>query len=308
MVKFDASGPLTLNVANDFGRPSPLFTNRSLIQILEDLGVDKNALLEVERAAIRENHQARSSTGGMVALLDKMNLASAAHLASTLAWLAPLLPPDQTDLIKDDFIDHAVNFAVVHSLREIKFRSRVPLPGGWTLVGVADEEPRGFLAPNEIYVCIHEPGKEPVYLEGEVAIMRSPCIHPGDVRKVRAVGKLPPGLAPTIAAQENCVVFSVRGDRPLPSMLGGGDLDGDTYQIITIESLLPKRVVPPAEYAAAEPRRLTRSSTVEDVAEFLIEHTIMSCVGQITVNHTHLADYEHKGVFSAECLELARNQ
>ncbi len=307
MVKFEAAGPLTLNIANQFGLPSPLFTNRSLIQILEALGVDKDAFLDVERAAISETHRARTSTEGMVTLLDKMNLASGARLSSTLAWLAPLLPAQQTEAIQDDFIQHAVNLAVVHSLREIKFRSRLPLPGCWTLVGVADEEPGGFLAPNEIYACVHEPGKEPVYLEGEVVITRSPCIHPGDVRKVRAIGKLPPGLAPRIAAQRNCVVFSVRGGRPLPSMLGGGDLDGDMYQVITITSLFPKRVVPAAEYTAAKPRELGRPSTVKDVAEFLIEHTIMSCVGRITVNHTHLADYKYNGVFSADCLELARN-
>lgn len=307
MKKFE-SGANTLDIANTFGRPSPAFTNRPLIQILEGLGVPPAAFLKVARAAIEENHKARTSTAGMVGLLETVDLGNASHLAPTLAWLAPLMPAEQAELIQDSFIDHAMRLAVAHSLREIKFRSRIPLPGCWTLVGIADEEPGGFLAPNEVYACVHEPGKEPVYLAGLVAISRSPCVHPGDVQMVRAVGKLDPGRAPRVAMQQNCVVFSTKGVRPLPSCLGGGDLDGDMFQLITLPEVLPKRVHPPGDYAAAKPRPLGRRSTVEDAASFFIEHTLMSCVGQISVNHMHFADWSHQGIFSVECLELARNQ
>lgn len=67
--------------------------------------------------------------------------------------------------------------------------------------------------------------EERIYLEGPVAISRSPTMHPGDVQVARAVGEIPEGWAPHISLLKNCVVFSSKGSRSLPSCLGGGDLE-----------------------------------------------------------------------------------
>lgn len=96
----------------------------------------------------------------------------------------------------------------------------------------------------------------------------------------------------------NTVVFSIRGksyiiyrsefplmqdagDRPLPSCLGGGDLDGDTYNLLPLKDLpefKPSITRPPALYNPAPKKILERPSTMDDVAEFFMEY-ITSDVG-----------------------------
>jgi RNA dependent RNA polymerase. len=65
------------------------------------------------------------------------------------------------------------------------------------------------------------------------------------------------------------------GTRPLPSCLGGGDLDGDEYNLIPLNDLpgfRPTRQETPAEYDKAPRKILKRHSTMDDVASFVIEY------------------------------------
>lgn len=80
-------------------------------------------------------------------------------------------------------------------------------------------------------------------------------IHPGDVRIVTAIGRPPPGSPFEKEPLPNAVVFSVKGrifffhrivhalkkcftgGRPITSMMGGGDLDGDTVSNLTAYDL-----------------------------------------------------------------------
>lgn len=68
----------------------------------------------------------------------------------------------------------------------------------------------GFLKEGQIYVRL-EGGGATEYLEGTIAISRSPTNHPGDVQLVTAVGKIPAGYGEVIRGLVNCVVFSSRG-------------------------------------------------------------------------------------------------
>jgi hypothetical protein len=50
-------------------------------------------------------------------------------------------------------------------------------------------------------------------MEGDIMISRSPTVHPGDARMVRAVGQLPATAPQGLRALRNCVVFSCQGMR-----------------------------------------------------------------------------------------------
>ncbi len=266
MIKFAATVPTALKVAKEFGRPSPAFTNRPLIQVLEGLGVSPDVFRDLQRRMIVKTEAARASWWGLAGLLRLNDFGHAARLPAVVKWLAPILEAHRCTHISDGFLRRCTNLMVMQAHRRLKFRSRISMPHCWTLVGVVDEEPGGYLAEDEIYVCVHEKSKEPVYLEGEVAISRSPVIDPGDVRLVRAVGKLDPIKAPRVSYQRNCVVFSIKGARPLPSKLGGGDCDGDMYQIISLPGLIPRWMEHPGSYDAPKLELLSRPSTVADAA------------------------------------------
>lgn len=60
-------------------------------------------------------------------------------------------------------------------------------------------------------------------IAGDCIIFRSPCFHPGDIRVVTAVD------CPEQRCLCDAIVFPAKGYRDLPSMLSGGDLDGDDY-------------------------------------------------------------------------------
>ena len=66
---------------------------------------------------------------------------------------------------------------------------------------------------------------------------------------------------------------SVRpGSRSLPSCLGGGDLDGDEYNVTTRPDLKPKETYPPASYEPAPRRMVDHESTMDDVADFIVDY------------------------------------
>jgi hypothetical protein len=65
-------------------------------------------------------------------------------------------------------------------------------------------------------------GSHPRTIHGcEVLVTRNPCLHPGDLRKLRAVDK------PELVHLTDCIIFPVKGKRPAADQMSGGDLDGD---------------------------------------------------------------------------------
>lgn len=61
----------------------------------------------------------------------------------------------------------------------------------------------------------------------------------------------------------------------MPSCLGGGDLDGDVYNLIPLDTLpefRPQKLYRPASYDPAPKKLLDRPSTMDDVADFIMEY------------------------------------
>ncbi|CAK5264770.1 unnamed protein product [Mycena citricolor] len=99
------------------------------------------------------------------------------------------------------------------------------------------------------------------------------------------------------------------GERPCPSMLGGGDLDGDTYHLIPQEKhpeLRPSRICPPAEYAPSPQKLVARPSTSADIREFVIEYINSDAVGIVATNWLLIVDQSPHHIFDRDCLKLAK--
>lgn len=139
-------------------------------------------------------------------------------------------------------------------------------------------------------MCIKDLFEEPTYLEGLVLITRSPSIHPGDVQQVTAIGRPPPGSPFEHEELPNCIVFASKGDytpflhgsnlildwlctgtHSLPQSLGGGDLDGDLYNVIELSKapeFKPESIETPGSYPPPVLKLLPegQACTISDVA------------------------------------------
>ena len=58
----------------------------------------------------------------------------------------------------------------------------------------------------------------------------------------------------------------------MPSYLGGGDQDGDLYNVTAMPELLPRVNYEPAAYDPAPKKLLDRPSTIDDIADFVADY------------------------------------
>lgn len=103
-------------------------------------------------------------------------------------------------------------------------KTRILIPKSRLLFGICD--PFGILNPDECFlrVTLDEFGAPKTITGADVLISRNPTLHPGDLRKLKAVDY------PKLCHLTDCVVFSTKGKRPTADLMSGGDLDGDTCE------------------------------------------------------------------------------
>ncbi|EKM55558.1 uncharacterized protein PHACADRAFT_173705 [Phanerochaete carnosa HHB-10118-sp] len=300
MIKFEATGSRMVEVAAAFTRAGPFRLNRPLIMLLEGLRIrgGYEILKKLQDAVIQETKDAANSLSTAARLLEPHGLGTGFKVSSVFANLARL----ELDSMPDPFFHRVLNVAIYHILRDLKYHARIPVPGGYTLVGVAD--PYGYLGEGEVFACVTtSTNAEPIFLEGEMMISRSPTVHPGDVQIVRAIGRPPKGSEFDKHPIMNALVFATIGKRPPASCLGNGDLDGDVYVCTTKEELLPKQTRAPASYDAAARKEVPHQSTQQDMADFVTEFICSDNIGIIASRWLELAD--KRGIFDPGCLRLA---
>lgn len=221
MNKFN-TGSLTLEICGTFPRPLPCLLNRPLIAVLETLGIEASIFLGLQEIAVDAVKMAEDDLLSAAELCARYGYGSAYHLPTLLRGLNKHFGFERPDELSP-LLGYVLRCAVAASLRDLKHKASIPVD--WpscTLVGVADEWDE--IPEGRVYAAIVLPGStEPLILTGEFAITRSPCAHVGDVQLVK--GYVPRETSP-LRQLRNVVVFSVSGQRDLPSCLGGGDLDG----------------------------------------------------------------------------------
>ncbi|CAE6470518.1 unnamed protein product [Rhizoctonia solani] len=305
MGKF-SSRSLDVEVSRAFDRPGPCFLNRPLIMLL-DTGnqIPVQAFVDLQRNAEQATKAALLTLPSAARTLETYGLGDSFKVPSLLSRLHKMEvehrhiePLGLRTVLKD---------AETDILRDLKHHARIPIPGSWKLVGIADEF--DYLEPRQIYACVRDRDREPIYLQGPYIVTRSPVIHPGDVQVVTAIGKPPAGSPFDIEPLENTVVFSCRGDRSLPSCMGGGDLDGDLYDLINLTELpqlTPQVTYPPGDYPPVTKRMIeNRQATIDDVKEFICDFINSDILGLLSLRHLRLADERPLGVNDPDCLKLA---
>ncbi|KAJ7102468.1 RdRP-domain-containing protein, partial [Mycena belliarum] len=301
----EATDIRTLDITATSARPISVYLNRPLIALLEYHGTPGDAFMGLQKLAIDEVESIKGSLIQASKIFSQHGLGASFRLPSLFNNLFHQLkfeigPWSDSQFFQHQLIKSALACAITHILREIKHRAHIPVPGSYTLIGVSDEW--DCLEDGEIYATVVD-DRTGVNLPitGRVLITRSPQIHPGDVQFVTAVRR------PQLEHLRNVVVFSCRGSRSLPSKLGGGDLDGDIYNLILDESLFPPKsfTAVPGEYVAIPPKVTPWACTVSDVADFVIDFIKSDLVGHIAILHLRIADLDPNGHGCESCMKLA---
>ncbi|KAI0695361.1 RdRP-domain-containing protein [Cytidiella melzeri] len=257
--------------------------NRQAILLMESLGVPTKTLLEFLRAEKR-------SIEGLEDSFAPERLA--------IVTVFPLKQAFTHHVADDPFVDAVTSLVKCRLLSELKWKAWIEIQDSAFLMGVPDET--DSLSEGEVFCQIHPPHGKPQVITGQCVIYRNPCLHPGDVRVVKAVD------CPSLRHLRNVIVFNVRGERDLPNMLSGGDLDGDMYSLIWDPRLLIEedRVYDPMDYTAPTPERCSSPITIDQTKEHFVDFIKNDVLGRVCNTHMALAD--QYGPDDDGCIELAK--
>ncbi|WDK10632.1 RNA dependent RNA polymerase [Colletotrichum graminicola] len=302
MEKFPSTDVQNLEICDAASKPLKLVLNRQMIKIMEDLGVDKNFFLRLQKNELDRLRAVTADAYNTGTFLHLQGVGSAFFLPTFIKSLEKY----GIDYRRDDFLRAVVESTVLRELRLLKHKARIPVPQGATLFGVMDET--GFLKEGEVYVCYDtykSPGKAPTersLRDGRVLVTRSPALHPGDIQLANM--RTPPPGHP-LRNLRNCVAFSQHGQRDLPSQLSGGDLDGDLYNIIWDKQAMPRWICKAADYPRVTPEPLGRPVTRDDMANWFVDFMKSDVLGLIATRHLILSDQDQEGTMGRNCLKLA---
>lgn len=201
----------------------PAYLNRQAITILSALGVKDEVFMDMAMAMLRnmDGMLRNPDTAARMICQNMDEFGTARSMAQIIA--AGFLER------RDPYICNLVNLFRVSKLKDLKEKARIHVPKGAFLLGILDET--NTLEENQVFCQISENSNDigpnatrsRRVVTGDCIIFRNPCFHPGDVRVVTAVD------SPKLRHLCDVIVFPAKGFRDIPSMLSGGDLDGDDY-------------------------------------------------------------------------------
>ncbi|KEY67806.1 hypothetical protein S7711_04117 [Stachybotrys chartarum IBT 7711] len=302
MIKFQSSDIANLEICDMANKPIPMVLNRQMIKILEDMGIPNDWFFRQQSFALDNLRSVTETVENTAKFMKGQNIGHGMGFPRFLRRLWSF----GIDYRRDRFLSSLVEAAVLRELRLLKHKARIPIRHGVTLFGIMDEF--GYLEDGQVYVAfddedfIHDRSNN--LHNRRMIITRSPALHPGDIQL--ATNIVPP-LSHPLRVLRNCLVFSQKGKRDLPSCLSGGDLDGDTYGIIWDHDAVRQvqRTYSPADYPRVEPVSIGRAVQREDMTDFYIQFMETNKLGLIAVRHMILADQQAKGTEDPGCLLLA---
>ncbi|XP_030959743.1 probable RNA-dependent RNA polymerase 1 [Quercus lobata] len=291
----------------EWSRYQPCFLNRQIITLLSTLGVMDLVFEKKQKEAIEQ----------LDALLtDPLRSQEALEL---------IFPGEKTKVLKEmlfcgyqadtePFLSMMLRTLRASKLLELRLKSRIFIPNGRCMMGCLDET--RTLEYGEVFVQISRSSRQlsndfshmfrpsssipnNLIFEGEVVVAKNPCLHPGDVRVLKAVD------VPALHHLADCVVFPQKGKRPHPNECSGSDLDGDLYFVCWDPDLIPPRQIQPMEYIGAKTKPLDHDVTIEEVQEYFVDYILNDRLGIIDNAHIVFADNEPRRAMSPKCIKLA---
>ena len=289
--------------------------NRQIIIILETLGVPAEAFMKLLNMHIGRHESAQRSSVDAIDLLKSQ--VDENHTTQTLAKIVRHGFIEEE--VQEPFVKLIMDLWRVWSFRLVKEKARIPIDKSAFVLGCVDEtgKLRGHSKATEgsqateidklpqifLQISNSEEGGNSRIISGVCIVGRNPSLHPGDIRVVEAVD------SEDLHHLRDVVVFPSVGDRDLPSMLSGGDLDGDDFFVIWEPSLIPPEWNhPPMSYTPLPPLQLDRPVEERDLREFFVRHMKNDVLPAIALNHLATADSVYEGAKHPNCMSQMRDQ
>lgn len=290
--------------------------NRQLILVLSSLGIRDEIFCKKLDSMLLSFNNAINNDAQAIDLLQKF--VDPNQMTLSLAQMVR----QGFRRTNEPFVTSMLTLWKAWHLKYLKEKAKIVIDQGANLLGVLDETgtlkghflssvttARGrstekrLQALPEVFVQVSsiERNGGTRIIEGPCIIARNPSLHPGDIRVVQAVNK------PELRHLIDVIVFPQTGDRDIPSMCSGGDLDGDDYLIIWDQDLIPKEwFTRPMKYLSNKAPDLPRDVTVEDITAFFVSYMKTDCLPRIAHAHMAWADRLANGVREKKCIQLAQ--
>ncbi|KAM3753297.1 hypothetical protein ACB098_03G083700 [Castanea mollissima] len=285
----------------------PCFLNRQLITLLSTLGVEDYVFKKKQKEVVEQLD---------AILIDPLRAQEALDLMS---------PGENTNVLKEmlmcgyrpdsePFLSLMLQTFRASKLLDLRTKTRIFIPDGRAMMGCLDETRtleygQVFVQfssnklrqlDNDFSMSSGSGSDQRVVIEGEIVVAKNPCLHPGDVRVLKAVN------VSALHHMVDCVVFPQKGFRPHPNECSGSDLDGDIYFVCWDPELLPPQQIQPMDYSPAQSLQLDHDVTIEEVQEYFTNYIVNDSLGIIANAHTAFADKEPAKAMSNPCIELAK--
>ncbi|PON57886.1 hypothetical protein TorRG33x02_292490, partial [Trema orientale] len=284
----------------------PCFLNRQLITLLSTLGIKDHFFEKKQKEAVK---RLDSSLTDPLKAQDELEFIFLGEFANILKEMLMCgYKPDE-----EPFLSMMLQTFHASKLLEIRTKTRIHIPNGRAMMGCLDET--GILEYGQVFVqCSSRQLYDDSFLvfsncgssqgtfivKGKVAVAKNPCLHPGDVRVLKAVDVL------ALHHMVDCVIFPQKGKRPHTDECSGSDLDGDMYFVCWDPELIPPRHIKAMDYTPAPTIELDHNVTMEEVEEYFTDYIVNDSLGIISNAYTVFADKEPKKAKSKQCIELAK--
>jgi hypothetical protein len=179
MTKFLGSTSNDVEICTAAYKANEFRLNEQLIKVLEDMDVEPQFFLDLQAREIKRLRSTTSSTKNASTFIKSQSIGDKIKFSGFLGKLPQL----QLSFQDDNFLTDVVEVAVLIQLRTLKYKARIPVKDGFTLLGILDET--GILEEGQIF-CIVDVDRRTRVITGKhgrrVIITRSLALHPGDVQ------------------------------------------------------------------------------------------------------------------------------
>lgn len=284
--------------------------NRQTISILSCLGVPDEVFVDMMAEQLSNYEKAMADTSQAADLLSRYideNLTTKVMEEMILNGFMKSREP---------FVQTILQLWRFWSIKALKEKAKLVVEKGAFVLGGVDETGtlRGYSKQTEaarevkrellpqIFLQVSSPTSRGKYqiVTGVCLVGRNPSLHPGDIRIVEAVD------VPALHHVKNVVLFPLQGDRDLPGMCSGGDLDGDDFFVIWDERLIPKEWGhTPMDFSPPQTVDEKGGPTVDGLKAFFVLFMKNNTLPMIAHAHLATADYEEGGPKHERCEFIA---